>query len=92
MSHKQTLPLGNYHDFQRYLAAKETVDDRALNRTVWQALVVAVTRELERPLRVLEIGAGAGSMARRIWDWQLAEDIDYTGRRNLARKSCAGRS
>ncbi len=80
MSPNQTTFLGSYLDFQRYLAAKETVDNRALNRTVWQALVDAVsTLSRTQPLRVLEIGAGAGSMARRIWDWHLAEDIDYTG-------------
>ena len=80
MSHDQAPPLGSYRDFQRYLAAKETVDDRALNRVVWQMLVAAVADlERPRPLRVLEIGAGAGAMARRIWDWCLAEDIEYSG-------------
>ena len=47
-------------DFTRYLASKRTVDDRALNRQVWQTLADAVVAELppDRPLRVLEVGAG----------------------------------
>ena len=47
-------------DFTRYLASKRTVDDRALNRQVWQTLTDAVAGELapDRPLRVLEVGAG----------------------------------
>jgi len=80
MSHNPIPPLGSCQDFQRYLAAKESVDDRALNRNVWQALVAAISDlERSRPLRVLEIGAGAGSMTRRLWDWRLASDIEYTG-------------
>jgi SAM-dependent methyltransferase len=49
--------------FIRYLAAKRTVDDRALNRRVWDAMVSRV----ERP-RVLEIGGGIGTMIERVVD------------------------
>ena len=49
--------------FIRYLAAKRTVDDRALNRRVWEAMV----RGVERP-RVLEIGGGIGTMVERVVD------------------------
>ncbi|MFC1997331.1 hypothetical protein ACFLXI_06965 [Chloroflexota bacterium] len=39
-------------DFPRYLAAKKTVDDRALNRLVWEQLKSALSiREPDRPLR-----------------------------------------
>ena len=50
-------------DFTRYLASKRTVDDRALNRQVWQTLADAVNGELmsDAPLRVLEVGAGIGT-------------------------------
>ncbi len=49
-------------EFIRYLAAKKTVDDRALNRPVWQAAVRAL--QGRRP-RVLELGAGIGTMVER---------------------------
>ena len=60
-------------DFTRYLASKRTVDDRALNRQVWQTLADAVVAELppDRPLRVLEVGAGIGTMVERCVEWGL---------------------
>ena len=60
-------------DFTRYLASKRTVDDRALNRHVWQTLADAVDGELppDRPLRVLEVGAGIGTMVERVVEWGL---------------------
>jgi len=53
-------------DYVRYLAAKTTVDDRALNRHV--------LAELRRLMpagapRVLEVGAGLGTMVARLVDW-----------------------
>lgn len=70
--------------FIRYLAAKKTVDDRALNRQVWAAFEQAVT-ERAQPLQVLEIGAGIGTMIERTLAaglWQQAEytalDVDAT--------------
>jgi len=67
-------------DFTRYLAAKRTVDDRALNRHVWQTLADAVSDELprDRPLRVLEVGAGIGTMVERCVEWGLFASADYT--------------
>lgn len=60
------------YTFTRYLAAKRSVDDRALNRSVWQALQAAlVGRAPGAPLRVLEIGAGIGSMVERCLEWGL---------------------
>jgi len=52
--------------YARYLAAKTTVDDRALNRHV-----LAELRRLmpAGPPRVLEIGAGLGTMVARLLDW-----------------------
>ncbi len=51
----------------RYLAAKKSVDDRALNWQVWQRLVTALPRATpQQPLRVLEVGAGIGSMVERL--------------------------
>ena len=53
-------------DYARYLAAKTTVDDRALNQHV-----LAELRRLmpAGPPRVLEIGAGLGTMVARLLDW-----------------------
>lgn len=55
-----------------YLAAKKSIDDRALNRYVWTALCQAQpqTRGVE-PVNILEIGAGIGTMLARIVDWGL---------------------
>jgi len=50
-------------DFIRYLAAKQTVDDRALNVHVYETLRAALP---SRPLDVLEVGAGTGAMLQRL--------------------------
>ncbi len=58
--------------FVHYLAAKKSVDDRALNRHVWESLAAAVQAlALDRPLQVLEVGAGIGTMIERLLDWNL---------------------
>ena len=59
--------------FIRYLAAKRSVDDRALNRRVWDAMLAAVG---DPPAgaqpggghgpRVLELGGGIGTMIDRV--------------------------
>ena len=49
--------------FQRYLAAKRTVDDRALNQYVWRTLLADLP---VGPRNVLEIGAGTGAMIARL--------------------------
>lgn len=51
-------------DFIRYLAAKKTVDDRALNRMVWDTLQGALP--IVDKLRVVELGAGIGTMLERM--------------------------
>jgi SAM-dependent methyltransferase len=67
-------------DFPRYLAVKKTVDDRALNRFVWAQLRAALsTRRLDRPLHVLELGCGIGTMVERLLAWDLAAKVDYLG-------------
>jgi SAM-dependent methyltransferase len=63
-------PAGD--DFIRYLAAKTTVDDRALNRAVWDAFAGALAT-VDHP-RVLEVGAGIGTMVERAWAWGLLPD------------------
>ncbi len=63
--------------FARYLLAKRSVEDRALNRVVWEALLGALPERRERPLHVLEVGAGAGVMIDRLLRWGLAEQVEY---------------
>ena len=63
------MPIQSDHSFQRYLAAKKTADDRALNRHVWEALKRALAGQ--EPLHVLEVGAGIGTMAERLVEWDL---------------------
>ncbi len=68
------------YSFIRYLAAKKTVDDRALNRQVWQALVDTLPPAADgQAHRVLEIGAGIGVMLGRMLEWNLASRMDYLG-------------
>jgi SAM-dependent methyltransferase len=64
-------------DYQRYLLAKRTVDARAFNMHVWDALETALATK-SRPLRVLELGAGVGSMALRFLERGLLKNADYT--------------
>ncbi len=62
-----------------YLKAKKSVDDRALNRHVWQSLRTALPAANRRePIRAVELGAGTGAMLDRIRQWELTEYFDYT--------------
>lgn len=64
----------------RYLAAKHSVDDRALNRGVYDALAQALgSRRDGGSISFLEMGCGLGAMVERLWDWGLLARADYTG-------------
>ena len=72
-----TIQSLNY-TFSRYLSSKKSVDDRALNRQVWRALADSLAESTRlpecspaTPLRVLEIGAGIGTMVERTLEWGL---------------------
>jgi hypothetical protein len=58
------------YDHLRYLAAKKTVDDRALNQRLWASLQEALGA-FPGPLRILELAAGIGTMVERLVDWDL---------------------
>ncbi len=62
--------------YPRYLEAKRTVDDRALNRHVLQSLQDGLDEGSR--LRVLEVGGGTGSMVRRLSSWGVLSAADYT--------------
>ncbi|HEY6723588.1 MAG TPA: class I SAM-dependent methyltransferase [Polyangiaceae bacterium] len=68
--------MTEYSD-QRYLHAKRTVDDRALNRGVLDVLHASLSELGERPVRILEIGAGVGTMLSRLGDWGVLRRTDY---------------
>ncbi len=62
----------------RYLLAKISVDDRALNRYVFGALKSAWASMPETATpRVLELGAGIGTMVARLVDWGLLRRAEY---------------
>ncbi len=60
--------------YARYLAAKTSVDDRALNRHV-----LAEVRRLmpAGAPQVLEVGAGLGTMVARLMDWGVVGSGEY---------------
>jgi len=62
-------------DYARFLAAKTTVDDRALNRQVLAELCRLMPAGAPR---VLEVGAGLGTMVARLVDWGLINAGEYT--------------
>ncbi len=73
------MSLPPEYSFPRYLAAKKSVDDRALNRHVWETLGGSLPPALpEAPLRVLEIGAGVGAMLERLLEGGLLRYASYT--------------
>jgi SAM-dependent methyltransferase len=73
------MSIPTTYSFPRYLAAKKSVDDRALNRHVWGDLVRALPAATrEAPLRVLEVGAGIGTMVERLLEWGLLTSATYT--------------
>lgn len=57
-----------------YLTAKRTVDDRALNRRVLDTFAERLQSDSDEELRILEIGAGTGTMAVRLTEWGLFPD------------------
>lgn len=65
--------------FTRYLSAKKSVDDRALNLRVWQALASSLPASTHHaPLRLLEVGAGIGTMIERAVEWGLLGYAEVT--------------
>jgi SAM-dependent methyltransferase len=60
--------------YARYLSAKTTVDDRALNRQVLAELCRLMPAGAPR---VLEVGAGLGTMVARLLDWGVLAAGEY---------------
>ena len=68
--------MPNYTDFPRYLASKKSVDDRALNQQVWDAL--AASLDTYETLEILEIGGGIGTMIERLLERGVLRHVHYT--------------
>ena len=67
------------YSYPRYLAAKKSLDNRSLNRQVWQRFVEVLPRaSRDRPLRLLEVGAGIGTMVERVLEKRLLSRATYT--------------
>src|SRR5215207_7260318 len=62
------------YSFQHYLLSKQTVDDRALNKDVIDALRLNLPPE---PVSVIEVGAGIGTMLKRLVEWNILCTGDY---------------
>ena len=56
------------YSFPRYLLSKQTVDDRALNKDVLNALRTHLSPD---PVSIIEVGAGIGTMLKRLVDWKI---------------------
>jgi SAM-dependent methyltransferase len=68
-----------FYAFTRYLSSKKTVDDRSLNKTVWENLCRCISEQFgSNKLKILEIGAGIGTMVERAFEWGLLRWADYT--------------
>ncbi|MEA1931075.1 MAG: class I SAM-dependent methyltransferase [Euryarchaeota archaeon] len=66
--------------FPEFLTAKRTVEDRALNRRVWEQFVTELAERAggSDPVRIVEIGSGTGSMIARLADWEaLPPTVSY---------------
>jgi len=62
------------YSFSHYLLSKQSVDDRALNRNVLDALKANLPAT---PIRVIEVGAGIGTMLTRLLRWDVITKADY---------------
>ena len=69
------MPNPGTADYHRYLAVKKSIDDRSLNPRVWDSLARALPGT--RPMDVLELGAGIGSMVQRVIKRGLLTDCRY---------------
>jgi hypothetical protein len=62
------------YSFPHYLLSKQSVDDRALNRTVLDSLKSNLPAN---PIRIIEVGAGIGTMLTRLLRWDVVAKAEY---------------
>jgi SAM-dependent methyltransferase len=61
------------NSFAKYLESKKSVDDRALNQQVWNAMA----EQMPNVKSIIEIGGGTGTMYQRLLDANLIKDQKY---------------
>ena len=62
------------YSFPHYLLSKQTVDDRALNKDVLNALRIHLSSQ---PVTIIEVGGGIGTMLKRLIQWGILCNGDY---------------
>ncbi|MBK9926178.1 MAG: class I SAM-dependent methyltransferase [Anaerolineales bacterium] len=62
------------YSFPHYLLSKQSVDDRALNKDVLSALKSNLPQQ---PIHIIEVGAGVGTMLRRLMRWDVLRQCEY---------------
>ena len=62
------------YSFPHYLLSKQSVDDRALNKDVLNTLKLHMPRQ---PIRIIEVGAGIGTMLKRLIRWDVIQHAEY---------------
>lgn len=68
-----------HESFIRYLEAKKQLDDRSLNAAVWQMFLNSLPPLTPlSPLRVVEVGAGIGTMIQRLIERRVLSNAAYT--------------
>jgi SAM-dependent methyltransferase len=77
MTQASSDDTGQSSPFARYLEAKISVDDRALNKDVLAELRRALAAGSRDRLSVLEVGGGLGTMIARLVEWQVLSRADY---------------
>jgi hypothetical protein len=63
--------------YGRYLSAKKGVDDRSMNGRVLDRLRAEIARLAGRRVRVIELGAGLGTMVARLVDLGVLSRAEY---------------
>ena len=62
------------YSFPHYLLSKQSVDDRALNKDVLESLKAHLPTQ---PIKIIEVGAGIGTMLRRLLWWDVIRQAEY---------------
>jgi len=62
------------YSFPHYLLSKQSIDDRALNKDVLTAMRANLPAQT---IRIIEVGAGIGTMLRRLMRWKVIERAEY---------------
>jgi hypothetical protein len=62
------------NSFAHYLLSKQTVDDRALNKDVLNALRSNLSPQ---PVTIIEVGGGIGTMLKRLIQWDILCNGNY---------------